>query len=160
ENADGPLLRRYMSGECEQVWSELMEMGESVGSPAAIGDAWSVACETMRRVRSNITTIRNRLISMGYQFRHPDSVCISPEQGIAAKVADFEKDWGGLPLSLRAFYQIVGSVDFSQSDEQLIKHRHPARSKATELQLLGEEDPLVVHPFSSLEERAEKSKGG
>ena len=157
EASGGPLLKRYLEGECEQVWAELTEMGEEVKSPSTIDDAWAVACETMRRTRSNVLAIRDRLTKIGYQFKQPDLVYCPPDEGAPAKIMAFETEWGALPLSLRAFYQIVGSVDFCQADAQLVPYMHRARKTASELQIIGEEDPLVVDSLASLFETAAQS---
>src|ERR1019366_4328004 len=57
----------------------------------------------------------------------------------------FEARHGPMPLSLRAFYDVVGTVDLAQSTGQLI-HYWPEdrRKRATELEIAGEYDPLVV----------------
>ncbi len=47
-------LERYLAGEYEEVWNELMRLGSSVHDGAVYSDAQAVAQETMRRVRKNI----------------------------------------------------------------------------------------------------------
>lgn len=64
------------------------------------------------------------------------------------EVEEIETRLGPLPLSLRAFYEVVGSVDFVQSWKQLIHYHKKERASATEVEILGEEDPLVVAPLS------------
>ena len=48
------LLQRYMSGEFEQVWSELLALGSNVREERYYTEALEVARETMRRARKNI----------------------------------------------------------------------------------------------------------
>jgi hypothetical protein len=160
-----PLFDRYLSGEREQVWAELVVLGAQVREDAYAADALAVASETMWRVASNTDRIIARLLAIGYEFRTEAAAAERMESNMeralameiprsdrhkemlgmvdklrgmlgealatskstprntsirahVAPVADtwkllrrFEKTAGALPLSLRAFYEIVGSVD-------------------------------------------------
>jgi len=64
----GALLRRYLAGEHEAAWAEMTAAGPALREDRAIGDAWAVAQETMRRARRNVETIIRRLDRMGYRF--------------------------------------------------------------------------------------------
>jgi hypothetical protein len=59
---------RYRAGEHQQVWSELVSLGEAVRQEPVCSDAVAVARETMRRARTNIETLINRLHALGYRF--------------------------------------------------------------------------------------------
>jgi len=48
------LFDRYVAGEQEKVWDELIALGPSVRSDPHTADALAVACETMRRVDLNV----------------------------------------------------------------------------------------------------------
>lgn len=61
-------LERYQSGECKQVWAELLSHGKSVRKEPLLSEARAVAHETMQRVRFNIERLIPRLIAVGYQF--------------------------------------------------------------------------------------------
>src|SRR5262245_2042430 len=61
-------LDRYLAGEYEQVWAELVALDGVVREEPIYSDALAVARETMRRVRWNIETLIPRLIAIGYQF--------------------------------------------------------------------------------------------
>lgn len=61
-------LERYLTGEREQVWTELQSLGDAVREEPVYGDAWAVARETMRRARHNIEMLIPRLVAVGYQF--------------------------------------------------------------------------------------------
>jgi hypothetical protein len=61
-------LERYLAGEYEQVWAELVALGEAVRDEPLHSDALAVARETMRRVRQNLEMLIPRLVTMGYQF--------------------------------------------------------------------------------------------
>jgi hypothetical protein len=148
-------LERYQAGEHVPIWQDLVALGPSVRSPAYFHDAYAVATETMRRVRVNIETIHHNLIRIGYQFANPDDAFCPPPLDIAQQIADVEHWVGSLPLSLHAFYVHVGSINFMQSPAQLVHYYHPDRSFVSDVQMLGEEDPLVVDPFSDLHSAAQ-----
>src|SRR3954451_12374215 len=59
---------RYQAGEHEQVWSELIALGDAVRHEPVYADAVAVARETMRRAQSNIETLIDRLHALGCQF--------------------------------------------------------------------------------------------
>lgn len=117
-------LERYLAGEHEQVWDELTALGAVVRQEPVYRDALAVARETMRRVRHNIETLIPRLRASGYAFgyegprgraipaglRYPPFT--PPAANISGTVAALESRAGILPLSLRAFYEIVGGVNF------------------------------------------------
>jgi hypothetical protein len=64
----GAYLDRYLSGECQPVWDELVGLGAAVREEPLYSDALEVACETMRRARANIETLIPRLVMIGYRF--------------------------------------------------------------------------------------------
>lgn len=143
---------RYMSGEREQVWSELVALGHQARHAAYFGDAYAVAKEMMRRVRRNVEVLVERLNGLGYEFARPEAAYLPPDAAALERIVAIEGSLGPLPLSLRAFYEIVGSVDFTQSRDQLVQHHRPERGRAGDIQVLGEEDPLVVAPLTELVE--------
>lgn len=65
---EATFLQRYVAGEYEQVWAELVALGDAVREEPLYADALAVARETMRRVRQNIEMLIPRLIAVGYQF--------------------------------------------------------------------------------------------
>jgi hypothetical protein len=107
-----PLFDRYIGGEYQKVWEELIALGPSVREDPAAADGLAVAYETMRRVDSNVETLAARLRSIGYRYKNAQ-----PHQGPGPRkawkqIARLEKAAGTLPLSLRAFYDVVGAVNF------------------------------------------------
>ena len=64
----GSLLPRYLAGEHESVWADMMGLGPRVRQAPYFDDAWAVARETMRRARHNVELIVCRLNQIGYQF--------------------------------------------------------------------------------------------
>jgi hypothetical protein len=145
-------LDRYLAGEQAEVWSDLMALGHEARNSSHFPHAYAVAKETMHRVRQNVENLVARLHAIGYEFADPQAVHVPAATDVRPRIASIEETLGPLPLSLRAFYEVVGSVDFTQADGQLVRHHRPERATATELELLGEEDPLVVDPIWRLEE--------
>jgi hypothetical protein len=117
------LLERYLKGELEKVWSEMQALGSKVREPPVLEDAREVALETMRRVKQDVKALRKRWRGRGYRFgyhwakswakaevkRSPPLVGHPMQR---AKLDLFEKKVAPLPLSLWAFYQTLGSVNF------------------------------------------------
>jgi hypothetical protein len=129
-----PLFDRYMAGDHQQVWADLVALGADVRTDPHAADALAVAYETMRRVEANVRTLVQRLTAMHYTFttdagRHD-------ARTVRKDIADFEKQVGAMPLSLRAFYEVVGEVN--------LIGRHPTLDPANGAVAT---DPLVVYGF-------------
>ena len=62
-------LKRYQSGEYEQVWAELLARGSSIRNESLLEDALAVAQETMAKARTNIDWLIERLQAIGYEFK-------------------------------------------------------------------------------------------
>lgn len=137
-------LERYQSGEHETVWAELFALGVQVRQEPLLTDASAVARETMRRVRTNIELLIPRLETLGYQFGiwedgKPVELYSGPLRLPSAAtpegIAQVEQELGPLPLSLWAFAEVIGTVDFCG--------HHPEWASK-----YGPLDPLVVEvPF-------------
>lgn len=124
-------VERYLSGECEAVWAELTSLGNLRSDDEMWDVATAIAQETMRRVRTNIRTLAERLVHLEFRFGeglYDDEGEAERERLLAdepvysfsdAQPASFrdeivrlEELTGGLPFALRAFYEVVGSVNF------------------------------------------------
>ena len=112
-------LERYRRGECEQVWAELLVLGKQVREPRLYDEAVAVARETMTRARNNIEMLVPRLTSLGYRFAYPDRVFVPADEEFRRLVTDVERRVGPLPLSLRAWCEVVGEVNFMGSHPKL-----------------------------------------
>ena len=109
-------LKRYQSGEHEQVWAELTALGEQVRQGHILPDALAVARETMSRVRENAERIISRLQSIKYDFDNSQLAFVGrqpPADNVNDQIAELETQTGPLPLSLRAWYEVGGAVDLS-----------------------------------------------
>lgn len=76
-------LERYLAGEHERVWDELIALGSSVREEPVYSDALAVAYELMWRVRRNLETLIPRLVGIGYEFGY----------GWAQPARDSPYDW-------------------------------------------------------------------
>jgi hypothetical protein len=123
-------LDRYLRGEHERVWGELVALGTRVREPAIYTDAEAVARETMRRARANVERIVDRLRGMNFHFANPDAVFVPPAPGIADVLGNLERRIGPLPIALRAFYETVGSVSLVGSYPGLSTYVKPADPRA------------------------------
>ena len=88
-------LERYMNGEYEQVWDDLLELGPVVRQEHLYADALAVARETMRRVRRNIEELIQRLIDLGFVFGY-DRHLMHFVQGIREGTMDWTDYLGSL----------------------------------------------------------------
>jgi hypothetical protein len=163
----GPLphYERYLAGEHCEVWRELGALGAEVRSTQYSADALAVAYATMRRVVQNIRTIVERLREIRYDFDIESvnrdkviefgearwSLCVGPrDQRRPAPWMPPDRqrpaDWKrldeiarALPISLRAWYEIAGSVT--------LLGKHPVLSPGF---ATLRSDPLVIVPFSQV----------
>jgi hypothetical protein len=142
-------LERYKSGQSAEVWAEMRDLGPEIRAARFWHHASAVATETMARASKNIDTVAARLKATGYWFAEPPSIRHQAASETAVGLDVFEARHGPMPLSLRAFYDVAGTVNLTQSNGQLV-HYGPEerRRRATELEILGEYDPLVVQSLT------------
>jgi hypothetical protein len=143
-------LERYRDGRFgmrELAWATLMEWGELEEGTPRWEEAYTVARETMARARQNVETIIAFLRERGYIFGPADEamgtalpVWQPPTAESNALLTRLNAEVGPLPLSLRAWYEIVGSVS--------LQGRLPGVWDRT--QTLPENDPLMVDPLDYL----------
>jgi hypothetical protein len=112
-------LERYRQGECEEVWAELLALGGRIRDQELYPDVQAVAHETMTRARANIELLVPRLTSLGYQFAHRDRVFVPADEETRRFVSEVERRAGLLPLSLRAWCEVVGEVNLMGSHPKL-----------------------------------------
>lgn len=119
---------RYQQGHEQEVYAELLAMQAHIYDPAIFADALLVMQEIMRRVRSNVEILLSRLHTLGFLFRkggfwedlsaeHQEQLkrdfpTFQPStRETREQVAALERLVGPLPLSLKCFYEEVGSVN-------------------------------------------------
>lgn len=144
------LADRFYLGDAGVVWDELLSAGDEVRHLPLYQQALTISRETMLRINRNLGRIITRLDQIGYHFQNRKRAHALPPADVVSRLDRIEQKLNGpLPLSLRAFWEVVGSVDFRQSEEQNI-HDWIAPYDS-EIQLLGDDDPLYVEPFETLE---------
>jgi hypothetical protein len=163
----GHFLDRYRRGEYKQVWDELLAQGEAIAQAPLWAEASAIAHETMQRVRQNIEILLPRLRQLGYQFGDPGGAkplphwfqedfssaqeksfqpLIPPQPDVHLFLEQLTRTIGPLPLSLQAFYQEVGGVNFIGTHpkwdilvETIHQQKHLNRTGLDPLSL----DPLI-----------------
>ncbi len=137
--AAGDLAVRYRKGEFGAVWSELR-------SHAALGgdlllEARAVALEMMRRVAQGAALLAERLAARGWKSLY-GRLHAPPHTGDEAVMRRIEEVTGApLPLSLRAFWEVVGGINFVWDYER--------GGEAPDLGVrlpMEEMDPIAVDP--------------
>ncbi len=98
--------------ENTRVWAELTSLGSDIRQEPLFSDARAVAHETMSRARQNIEILVDRLRRLDYQFLYPQEIWVPPSPDSISTLERFEANYGPLPLSLRAWYEVVGMVCF------------------------------------------------
>ncbi len=160
-------LERYLNGDYQEVWDELILQREAVHQEPLKPDVDAVVFETMRRVRMNIEQVTARLAALGYQFGiYPDGQTqvpyydqpYHPPAGrIAEEIRDFErfKGVGKIPLSIKMFWEIVGDVNWmgffpywpEYSDPLVVYPIEAAREDYEDWLFMVNEGEMDVGPF-------------
>lgn len=120
-------LERYLGGDHQGVWDDLTSLGSRVRIEPLASDALAVAHETMRRAQVNLNLLTERLRHQGYRFGEgffddfpPDEreiaereapVLAEPDPHAQQLIESLERSVGVFPLSLRAWYETLGSVN-------------------------------------------------
>ena len=120
--------QQYQQGNHQKVYDELLTLGEQVYEPAVYNDALSVMRAMMQRVHANIELLLPRLQALRFQFRKGGfwegaprekqaqlereyPTFLPPTTETLEQVTTLEHLTGPLPLSLKCFYEEVGSVN-------------------------------------------------
>ena len=85
-------------------------------------------------VGQRVAAIARRLPTLGYEFEEPSEVFPGPERDTEAAIARIERDVGTLPLAIKLFWRLVGSVNFIGRHDEWDGCEYP--------------DPLVIDPPS------------
>jgi hypothetical protein len=132
-------IERYENGDHEEVWAEIVALEDSVRDRAVFEQAMSVAKMMMSRVRTNLERIAVVLAKAKYAFaaKTAKKALALPDAKHAAHIKSLERGLGAtLPISLRAFWEVVGSVDFTETSDA------PVRD--TEFHGWGSYDPIMI----------------
>ena len=118
------LLKRYKDGKQEEVWQQLLELGQAFQEEPLHAQVKQVVDETMKRVRKNVELLYRRLQEIDFHFDKKTDwwqmdPFVAPPDDVATELEKIEKTIGVLPLSLRSFCEHVGSVRFLGRHEEI-----------------------------------------
>jgi hypothetical protein len=108
--ATGDLFARYLRGEHDAVWNELRSH-EALGGDL-LEEARAVAKETMKRVARGADLLSERLAALGWQPLYGELRTRPRAEGWDVMRRIEEVTRAPLPLSIRAFWEVVGGVNF------------------------------------------------
>lgn len=111
--------QRYLAGDHEATWSELVACGPEIFIPPLATHAQDVANEIVDRAFHNLTLIYARLIEFGYEFANDPYVLREATATDQSALHSVEITLGRFPAVLHNWYERVASVDFTQSRRQL-----------------------------------------
>ena len=140
------LLERYQQGDTHRVYEEIEQLGPDAMERKDFVKIEAVVTETMNRVAYNLDVIYRGLLDEKYcfpknirfDFEHP---VLKPQQGVNRLIQKLEKSvrkYGSIPLSLKLFYQIVGSCNLAWDYESI-----------SEIPWEGA-DPIQIGPITDL----------
>ncbi|MEM9726044.1 MAG: hypothetical protein AAF909_11335 [Pseudomonadota bacterium] len=154
DNRAEQLIQRYLDGEHEVVWAELVDYGPIDSWEWRREAGWAIACETMERVARNLRSIVDRLRSSGYDFEDPAAALTDPPPDVEEKVDALEREAGFLPLSVKAFFIKVGGVNLLQNMWKVAEAQGGCCPASLPQELssshLGAHDPLHVRPVEAM----------
>lgn len=117
-------LDSYLQGNESQAWDQLCELDDARDTNT-FDAARSIAREAMVRVRRNVEMLIPRWENAGHKFgyawagawasdyvRKAPPLLAQPGQETLAALNQYERERGPLPIVLRAFYEVVGAVNF------------------------------------------------
>jgi hypothetical protein len=111
---------RYRNGETEGVYADIEKLGEEAFSPNYYSDVEKVLIETFQRVSFNLDVIYKALKDIEYVFWKDksgnDEALLKPFSNTDELLNILEQNIelvGKLPVSMKMFYQIVGSCNFA-----------------------------------------------
>lgn len=148
-------LYRNGAGMETYVWEQLMAKGELQEGTPSWDEAYTVAVETMGRARQNLDTIMEYLIGHNYIFGmdlddgiSPVLAWTRPDSSTSEMLRRLTQLIGPIPLSLRAWWEVVGSVSLQGAFQDLADDEGLPMS-----------DPLMIPPLSEVLAEVEDLRG-
>ena len=133
-----PWLERYLAGEHEGVWDELVALGPIV-EPEIRAEAERVAEGTMQRAAAAFTELLLRLECSATRS-------VSNRNGTPRSRIEFDScavvAGGPVPISIAGFWRVVGSIDLAPIEDAEWPEWLPTDPPWQERL-----DPMVVHPL-------------
>ncbi len=133
--------------ERQAHWAELGPFAYQYPDGAYPDDWLELARTIMRRARSNVEVIVSWLQASGYRFAYPESAYRPPPRDLAEQIRAFEALGFHVPLSLRVWWEEVGSVNLMGTHPDW-----PQDGYRFESNDVWETDPLVVEVEGLTEE--------
>jgi hypothetical protein len=149
-----PFYDRYHAGDRIGVWNDLRALAERVRSEEHAADALAVAYNTMDRANHNVKILFERLVRMRFEFA--EDCLTEPAAKSRKECRKIERKLGALPLSLRAWWDVVGAVNFT-GDHDLLSWSAGLPNLALGTLLT---DPLVIYPPEVTLAEIEMFEGG
>jgi hypothetical protein len=114
------LLDRYLRGDHFEVYEEIERMGKGALARHNVGMVEAIHRETMNRVAYNLGVIYSGLVeekycfhsNLRFDFEYPLLEPFPNAKDLIRKLEKKVKKFGHVPLSLKSFYEIVGSCNF------------------------------------------------
>lgn len=148
------LLTRYLDGEHLSVWEEIRRLSPLEPGLPTTQEAIAVAYEAMRRAKGNVETLVSRLHDLGYEFASAQPAYSAPDPDVGQRLSQLESVCGSIPIALRAWYEIVGSVCLMGSHPKLAFYSDRILRDPPEVY----SDPLAVLPIEAAIEELEGRK--
>lgn len=106
------MLDRFLGGEQESVWNELIDNG------ASFDVRNQIVQEVATRFVDNLREIKSFFLEVGFEFENQASVIVPADESTALGITQIEQEVGELPAILKAIYSTIDSTNFEQSDRQ------------------------------------------
>jgi hypothetical protein len=115
------LIERYKKGETVKVYQEIHLLGEKAFEQPIFAEVEAVLIETFQRVKYNLEILHAALTEQNYQFKtiyectsdYPIAKPLKNCDKLLARLDKTVQKFGYVPLSLKMFFKIVGSCNFS-----------------------------------------------
>lgn len=136
------LFDLYENQAAKLVWAELVSYGHTIRDEPIYTDAKAVAHAMMRRARKNVELLVSRLHTLHYRFAYPEQVWTTPDAAALRRLDDMEQQTGPWPLVLRAWFEVVGSVNLMGCHPKL--NTYAELDQNLPIDELLHSDPLVI----------------
>ncbi len=147
---------RYRNGQHTVVLAELTSLGEGIRQHPVYEQSRDVAKEFVDRSYTNLQTLRDTLVNLGYQFLRPESVLVDATSADVEKLNSLERQWGELPVLVRTWYERIACVDFRQDETQLYASADEPNPVGSDVEGLGCNCVLVFLRLSECLELRER----
>jgi hypothetical protein len=119
------LLQRYIAGEYDQVYTEILALSEEAFVAPLADEIHQVLFEMFARVVHNLQIIHDALVARGYRFTteikyNMDRPLHSPLPETDRMLGELDAcvdPFGHVPIVLKYFYAVVGGVNFEWDRE-------------------------------------------